>query len=224
VDQVEQIRQEQKAQASAPRKPYQALVQTISNIFHPLMTLTLVAIIICLFTPVQVLPFRFQAFFVGIVALHTLLLPAIIITLMHLFHIVGHWALRDRRDRMLPFFTNCICYTVNAVVLYRLGYFPQWLMVAYYGSVILTIIAWIVSIWWKISSHASANAAAATYSLLLYFFFPELMPLSIGMGFILVCGAVCSSRLYLERHTLAQVGAGTLLGIFSILSAYFLCM
>lgn len=220
MDQVEQIRQEQQAQAAAPRKPYQGLIQSVSNILHPLLTLTLIALVICFFTPVQVLPYRFKAFFVGIVMLHTLLLPVIIITLMHVFHIVGHWALRDRRDRMLPFLTNFVCYTINAIVLTRLHYFPMWLLMAYYGSAILTFVAWIVSFWWKISAHASANAAGATYCLMLYFFFPELMPIWIGMVYIFLCGVVCSTRVYLGRHTFGQVGAGSLLGVLSIFGAY----
>jgi len=207
---------------AAPRKPYQTLVQAVSNVFHPLLALTYIAIIICMYTPVQVMPFRFNAFFVGIVVLHTLLLPVIIIALMHAFHFVGHWALRDRRDRMLPFFANSICYLVNAVVLTRLEYFPIWILIAYYGAVIIAISAWIASFWWKISAHAASNAAAATYCLLLYFFFPEMMPLSIGIGYILVCGIVGSARLYLGRHTLAQVGLGSLLGVVSILAAYFI--
>lgn len=215
-------RLEQQTSDAAPRLPYQALVQMVSNLLHPLLTLTVIAIIICLYTPLQVMPIQFQGFFVGIVALHTLLLPVIIITLMHVTHIVGHWALRDRRDRMLPFFTNFVCYAVNAMVLTRMAYFPSWLLIAYYGSVILTFVAWIVSFWWKISAHASANAAGACYCLFLYFFFPDLMPLWIGMVYILACGVVCSTRVYLERHTLAQVGVGSLLGVVSMFASYFL--
>lgn len=219
---VDQIRQEQEAQMAAPRLPHQGLVQSVSNIFHPLLTLTYVAILVCLFTPVQIMPIRFQWFFVGLVALHSLVLPALIITLMHVFHIVGHWALRDRRDRMLPFFTNFVCYAVNAAVLTRLGYFPMWLLMAFYGSVILAFVAWIVSFWWKISAHASANAAGATFSLMLFFFFPDSMPLYIGLLYVIIVGLVCSTRVYLGRHSLAQVGAGALLGIFSIMISYFI--
>ena len=216
---IDQIRLEQQAAAHAPRKPHQGLVQFISGLFHPLLTLTYVALVICLFTPVVGAPLAVKLFFVGIVFFYTMFLPALIITLMHVFHIVGHWALRDRRDRMLPFFTNFVCYLVNALVLRHYNAFPDWIMMAYYGSVVLTFVAWIVSFWWKISAHASANAAGATYFLLLGFYFPDQMPLWLVLGSIVAVGAVCSTRIYLGRHTLAQVSCGVLLGILSMLTA-----
>lgn len=220
MTQQEQIRKEQEAQIAAPRKPYQGLVQSISNIFHPLLVLTITALIICNYTPLVALPFKAKAYFVGFVFFYTLVMPALVITLLHVTHIIGHWALRDRRDRMLPFFTNFICYMVCALFLTQsMHYLPLWVLMPYYGSVILTFVAWIVSWKWKISAHAAANAAAMTYYLMLYFFFPETMPLWIPIAYILIVGMVCSTRVYLGRHTLGQVGAGVLLGICSILLA-----
>ena len=188
MTQQEQIRKEQEAQIAAPRKPYQGLIQSISNIFHPLLVLTYTALVICIFTAMRALPFQVQAWFVGMVFLYTLVMPVLVITLLHVTNIIGHWALRDR---LMP----------------------------YYGSVILTFVAWIVSWKWKISAHASANAAGATFFMMLFFFFPETMPLWLPLASIIVVGMVCSTRVYLGRHTLGQVGAGTLLGICSMLLA-----
>lgn len=200
----------------------QRFAQAFSNLFHPLLTLTYVAIIICLATPLTILPAKFQAFFIGIVAFYTLVMPVLIIMLMHLFHVVGHWALRDRADRAVPLFANAICYVVCAVVLSRYGYFPAWVLVAYYGASVVAFVVWFVGLWWKISAHAAANASAATYCLFLYLFFPELVPLWISFAYILVCGLVGTTRLYLGRHTLGQVGAGSLLGVVAIVASYFL--
>ncbi len=219
MTQQEQIRKEQEAQIAAPRKPYQGLIQSLSNIFHPLLTLTYAALVICLFTSMWALPFQIKLWFVGMVALYTLVMPALVITLLHITHFIGHWALRDRRDRMVPFFTNFVCYLVNAIVLTRMGFLPDWVLMPYYGSVILTFVAWIVSWKWKISAHASANAAGATYFLMLSYFFPDTMPLWLSLFMVVEVGIVCSTRVYLGRHTLGQVAAGTLLGIFSILLA-----
>ena len=114
MTQQEQIRKEQEEQIAAPRKPYQGLVQSVSNIFHPLLVLTYTALVICLFTRMQALPFQVKAWFVGMVSLYTLVLPVLIITMLHVSGLIGHWALRDRRDRMVPFFTNFACYLINA--------------------------------------------------------------------------------------------------------------
>ena len=213
---------EQEAQMAAPHDTTHQLAQTVSNIFHPLLILTYTALVFCFFTPLKILPFQIQAFFVAEVAFYTLLMPALIITLLHVFHIIGHWALRDRRDRMLPFLTNFICYTVNAVVLTRGGFMPSWVLAAYYASILLTFVAWVVSFWWKISAHASADAAGVTCFAILYMYFPGMVPLWLVLGSIIIEGAVCSSRVYLGRHTLAQVGIGALLGVTSILAAYYL--
>ncbi len=222
MTQQEQIRKEQEEQIAAPRKPYQGLVQSLSNIFHPLLVLTYTALIICNFTVMIALPFKVKAWFVGMVFLYTMVMPALVITVLHVTHFIGHWALRDRRDRMVPFFTNFACYLVNAVVLTRINFLPDWVLMPYYGSVILTFVAWIVSWKWKISAHAAANAAGATYYLMLCFFFPDTMPLWLALSWVVILGLVCSTRVYLGRHTLAQVGAGTLLGIGSILVAYYI--
>lgn len=224
MTQQEQIRKEQEEQIAAPRKPYQGLVQSVSNIFHPLLVLTYTALVICLFTRMQALPFQVKAWFVGMVFLYTLVLPVLIITMLHVTNLIGHWALRDRRDRMVPFFTNFVCYLINAIVLTRTGFLPDWVLMPYYGSVILTFVAWIVSWKWKISAHASANAAGATFYLMLFFYFPETMPLWLALAAVVVVGMVCSTRVYLGRHTLGQVGAGTLLGICSMLLADYLVL
>lgn len=221
-NQIDAIRQEQEAQIKGPRKPGQFFVQTVSNVLHPLLMLTYAALAICVFTPMSVLPFPFKAFFVGEVFFYTLLMPVIAITLMHVFHLVGHWALRDRRDRALPFLVNFICYALNAFALTRTEFLPQWVLAIYYGSVILTFVAWIVSFWWKISAHASADAATATMLLGLYVFYPDTMPMWLPILSVLLVGLVCSTRVYLGRHTLAQVGAGSALGVISMALAWVL--
>lgn len=218
-NQISQIREEQNAQYSAPKKPHQMLVQSVSNLFHPLLILTITAIMMCLYTPMAVYPLQLKLFFVGEVCFYTLIMPVISITLMHVFHLVGHWALRDRRDRALPFLVNFICYTMNLFALHHTGFLPRWVLAIYWGSVILTFIAWIISFWWKISAHASADMAGATAFLMLYYWFPESMPLWIGLASVIIVGGVCSTRIYLGRHTLAQVSAGALLGVISILLA-----
>ena len=192
------------------------LLQSLSNLFHPLLTLTYVALAICLFTPMVHTALATRAFVVGLIAFYTLVLPCIIIGIMHLFRVVGHWALRDRRDRAIPFFTNFVCYLVCALVLQRYHFFPAWFMIAFYGSTLVAFVMWIVSFWWKISAHAAANASGATYFLLLSFLFPDQVPVWLPLLAVIITGAICSIRLYLGRHTLLQVTLGSLLGLVAI--------
>lgn len=207
----------------APYLPHQRLAQTISNLFHPLFTLTFVAWVVCLCTSISLLPWSIKLFFLGTVFFYSFLLPLLAIVILHYFHIIGHWALRDRRDRTLPFLVNFISYSFCAYALYRADYMPSWVLVAYFGSSVLTLLAWIISFWWKISAHASANMAAAVYFLMLLSYFPDEMPKWLPLTAVVIVGAIASSRVYLGRHTLAQVGGGALLGIASMAIAE-MCM
>ncbi len=63
----------------------------------------------------------------------------------------------------------------------------------------------IVTLWWKISIHASSLAAAATVLTALYG--SILLPLFVFLV------AVCWSRVVLRRHTLGQVIAGSLVSV-----------
>ena len=220
----EQIRQEQEAQLAAPHKPQQRVVQAISHLLHPLFMLTVAALVICRYTPFMLFSYRLKAFFVGEVAFFTFLMPVLIITLLHVFHVIGHWALRDVRDRTIPFLTNFVCYLTNYMVLRNQEFIPYWVLVPYFGSVILTFVAWIVSFWWKISAHTSAASAMMTFVVLQYLTLPEVMPLWLVFASVIMVGGLCSIRVYLGRHTMAQVGAGVALGIVSILIGKMVCV
>lgn len=212
-EEIQQIREEQQLQYNAPSKPIKKVLQAISNVYHPLLMLTYAALMLCAFTGLTVLPMAIKAYFVGKVFFYTTLLPVLALTLLHMFHIVGHWALRDRRDRALPLFINMVCYGLNAYSLRSDGFFPDWMLRFFYAAVVVSAIAWIVSLWWKISAHASGNAAFATMSMILYFYFPENMPLWFCLLAIVMTGLVSSIRIYLGRHTLSQIGWGVLAGV-----------
>ena len=63
----------------------------------------------------------------------------------------------------------------------------------------------IVTLWWKISIHASSLAAAATLLTALYG--------NIVLPVFVLLAALCWSRVVLRRHTVGQVVAGSLVSI-----------
>lgn len=222
-EQILEIREEQQAQFQAPTKPGKKVLQALSNVCHPLLMLTYAAIMLCVFTPLTILPMVIKAYVVGKVFFFTVLLPSLSLLLLHKLKVVGHWALRDRRDRAIPFLINTIFYALNAYSLIVDGFLSNWVMIPFYGSIVLMLVAWIVSFWWKISAHASGNASFATMALILFVYFPETMPLWFCLLSIVLTGAVCSIRVYLGRHNLAQVGYGALLGVFCMSMGMALC-
>ncbi len=72
-------------------------------------------------------------------------------------------------------------------------------------TIVSGFVMMIVTLWWKISIHASSLAAAATVLTALYG--------SIVLPLFVLLVAVCWSRVVLRRHTVGQVVAGSLLGI-----------
>lgn len=220
TEQIETIRAEQQAQYHAASTPLKKVLQAISNVCHPLLMLTYAAVLLCSFTTLTVLPIQLKLYFVGKVFFYTTLMPALSIYLMHTFHLVGHWALRDRRDRALPFVVNSVFYGINAYSLSLDGFFPSWVLLVYYGAFVLMLLFLVISLWWKVSAHASGNAALATVSIITFLYFPELMPLWLCAALIVTTGLVSSIRVYLGRHTLAQVGVGALLGVLGMVAGW----
>lgn len=197
----------------------QTLVQLFSNAFHPLLSLTWATLLMVGFTPLAILPTPTRLLLVGEVFLCTCLLPALIFLLLSKVGIVKNGvALRDRQDRVFPLFIYMMLCYVLTILLANQG-LPQWAMIYYFGGAFLASVFVLVTIWWKISGHAAGNASIAVASLFMHYLFPAIFPLLIPVVWIVLTGAVSSARLYLGRHTMAQVFIGMLAGAACIILA-----
>lgn len=199
------------------------LIQPLSNLFHPLLSISWAALLLVFFTPLCVLPSGFRvAMFMEVVFL-TFLLPSVIIIFMAKIGLVKNGvALRDRADRVIPLCIQMVLYIVLCVLLKMQG-LPMWALFVFYGAASLAVVYVIVTTFWKISAHAGCNAALATVALILYYEFPFIMPLFLPLLLIVLTGAVSSIRVYLGRHTLAQVSVGALAGTLLMSLSYFIC-
>jgi membrane-associated phospholipid phosphatase len=193
------------------------ILQLISNVFHPLLSMVWATVILLFCSPVKFLPWGVKGFLLAEVAFYSLIVPSLIIILLARFGIVKNGvALRDRKDRILPLAIQVGTYTIQVMALQAQG-LPRWALQFYWGALLLAWLTFVVSMWWKISAHASGNAAIATALLVLCCRFPSYMPLALPLFWIVITGLVCSIRLYLNRHTLAQVACGALAGMVCIL-------
>lgn len=188
------------------------IAQTISNCLHPMLMPTYAAIILCSFTPLWVLPMGLKLFLVVEIFFYTLVIPFLTIWLLYKLKLVSHWALRDRKDRATPLFANSLCYVVCAFSLSRHGFIPFWGMNFYYGSIAIAFIAWLVSYKWKISGHALGMSGLTTAVWILYIRFPYMLPIWLPFVLLILTGLLCSIRVFLGRHTLAQVYVGAAVG------------
>lgn len=109
----------------------------------------------------------------------------------------------QREDRICPLLLVILSYVIGVIVLYTLGA-PQLttvLMICYLNN---TIILLFVSLYWKISIHAMGIAGPAAAIIYLFGW--------VGLTFSLLVPLVVWSRLYLKRHSAAQLIFGTVLG------------
>lgn len=108
-----------------------------------------------------------------------------------------------REDRIYPLLLVILSYIMGVLVLYTLGAPPLTtvLMICYLTN---TIVVLLFSLFWKISIHAMGIAGPAT-AIIYLFGWP-------GLLFSLLVPLVIWSRLYLKRHTPAQLITGTFLG------------
>lgn len=109
-----------------------------------------------------------------------------------------------RSERVKPFIFGLLSICLGWFVLV-LTHGPDALISVLMVTAISGLIMMLITLWWKISLHASSLAGAATMLTALYG--AVTLPL---FGLLIL---VCWSRVVLRRHTVAQVIAGSLLSI-----------
>lgn len=162
-------------------------------------------------TYLNLLPISYKLTVILLVYCFTVLLPQLSI---FLYRKINGWKshhLGHREKRIVPYILSIISYLSCLYVM------NEWHMPRYMGGIIVAallgqIVCAVINIWWKISVH-SAGAGAVIGGLLafsLLFMFNPVWWLCLA---VLLAGAVNSSRIILRQHTLAQVSAGTIVGI-----------
>jgi hypothetical protein len=109
-----------------------------------------------------------------------------------------------RSQRVGPFIFGIISATIGWIIL-SLTDGPRNLQTVMIITVFSGIIMMVITLWWKISMHASSFGGVATMLTVLYG--AVMLPLFILLIF------VSWSRVVLRRHTVSQVIAGSLAGI-----------
>jgi len=153
----------------------------------------------------------------------TCVIPVIAIFLLNKAGVVKNPTLNDREDRTIPYIISTICYC-GAGTYYHFVNAPVWLSMFMYGGALALLILTLVNRKWKISGHATGMGGLVA---MLFF----LMCSGNGLrdmqwefiAGVVMAGAVCTSRLVLDRHTLMQVGAGFLNGFLCVFLMAWFC-
>lgn len=193
------------------RHPMVLAAKLVSNLFHPTYYPMLCLCILFYFTFLQSMGMAGIASILGLTALFTIVIPSLLVFIYRkVFRIPLH-DLHHRNERFVPYSIYLICYFILLHRLQTLNVHGLILDVVIV-SILIQICCTLINCAWKVSIHAAGAGAIVGFLLIhcvLYEYYP-LLPVIIA---ILLCGIVGTSRLILRRHTLAQVNAGTLLGI-----------
>jgi membrane-associated phospholipid phosphatase len=131
---------------------------------------------------------------------------------MYKYGIVEDYNLINRRDRLIPNLTTTCTYLLTYVLFKYVNHLSGIIVLPILYISISLIIFTVISFFWKISAHATGATGALGFWATAHYFIPQQNWLYPLLAFTVLVGALLSARLYLGRHTAAQVWAGFALG------------
>lgn len=208
---------------AAPREPRSPMwAQLLSDVCSPILIPTYATTLAMWVTPLRAVPEKHRVIACVMIFVMTGLLPLLCIALLIKLGMVSDRAVSNRRQRFIPMSVAAVCYIGAGVFMGTLGA-PWWMRMFFYGAGLATIIDCIISFWWKISAHTTSVGGLA--GMMLWFALTgiadvnSMIMLSVG---IVLCGAMCTARLLLRRHTMAQTIAGLCVGFICVFVLMFI--
>lgn len=192
--------------------PMRLAARLVSFLFHPLLFTTYLVIALGVLMPrFLLIPSSAIWKFAGFVAIITFVFPAANLAMLKAFGTIPSLEMENRKDRLLPFVMITIFYgVICAMFFYKVSVnvnFNKIMLIA----TALTATATVSSFFFKISVHSLAMGGALGI----------ILPLNKAAngellvpaaGLIALAGIVMSARLYLQAHTLREVGYGAAFG------------
>lgn len=138
----------------------------------------------------------------------TTMLPVIVIFVLTKVGVIKHPSLNDRTDRPYVYAAAAMAYLGVSFYLAKINA-PQWLSMFMLAAAFAAVATMVVNFKWKISGHATSIGGLTALTFFICFKNLTLHNNEwLFITMVLVAGAVMTSRLILERHTLGQVIAG----------------
>jgi hypothetical protein len=193
----------------------------LSVVFHPLIITTYLFGLLFLITPdlvgVGALELPALGSLLLLIFLNTFIAPSVIIYYFYRFGLLSSLHVDNLKERRLPYLASIIIYAFASYLfgwrLQPIGELAPQISIILAGVTVSLIFVAAISLFWKISAHATGvgGSIGILTSLLLRFDEPALfIPLLLT---IVMSGFLMSARLQLNAHTSGQIAAGVLGGI-----------
>jgi hypothetical protein len=199
-------------------------------VFHPLILTTYLFALLFIISPDLVGVSAFELPALGslllLLFLNTFIAPSLVVYYFQKMGFIKTMHVDDLAERRLPYFA---CIIIYGLATYLFGWqlqpiselAPQISIILGGATVSLLIVA-VVSLFWKISAHATGIGGTIGMLTGLLIRFDESQLLDPVLVTILIAGWLLSARLHLNAHTPAQIGVGAICGVLvSSLTVYF---
>lgn len=188
----------------------------LSWVFVPLLMPVYGIILIFSLSFLSYAPFHTKLVFTLIVFGANFIVPMLLVLLLKKLGMIDDVGLNGRRERLIPYIITIVCLAGTGLFLY-LKMAPLWVAMFYAGGALAGLVNLIVNFRWKISAHAAGIAGVVAMLIQVI----KEGPSSEGMewwivGAIIIAGFLGSARIWLGRHTLLQVLAGSAVGFLSV--------
>jgi len=207
--------------AEAENSFSRTIAKAISILFHPLI-MPLLGLLFAFSSDsyISFISYEAKRLIAIVIVINTFALPIMMIPLFYRFGIIKSIQMHSHRERLMPLMFTLIPYIFTFYFLNRLP-LPNYIASFLLGASVTIAIAFIVSIWWKISIHmvGIGGLAGFIFAFSLKLSSEEIVYLLIALG---VTGIIAWSRLALNAHKPAQVYTGFGVGCFTMILAILL--
>ncbi|WP_295732300.1 hypothetical protein [uncultured Muribaculum sp.] len=192
------------------------IAHILSWVLSPILIPTYAVFAALWLTPLAMLPAGARWNVVMMTCFVTCVLPGMAIMLLYWMKIISDPGLNNRTERLVPYVLTIVCYLACAWYLFSI-HVPHWMWMFMVAGACTAVISCIVNIWWKISAHAAAMAGFTAMLFRIASDHMGIVPMwPYICGTVILCGALCTSRIILGRHTLWQVAAGSANGFIVV--------
>ena len=139
------------------------------------------------------------------------LLPIITFLILKNRNLISDFNATKKEERLLPMSFGALFFLIGFIILREMNT-PKLIQGIMFCGMINTILAWLITKYWKISIHAISLSSSVT---IFWIFGHEYLIVSLGLFLILTL-----ARLFANAHNLLQIIAGLILGITSTLIHY----
>jgi membrane-associated phospholipid phosphatase len=139
------------------------------------------------------------------------LLPIITFLVLKNRNLISDFNASKKEERLLPMSLGALFFLIGFIILREMDT-PKLIQGIMFCGMINTILAWLITKYWKISIHAISLSSSVT---IFWIFGHAHLVLSLGLFLILII-----ARLFANAHNILQIIAGLILGITSTFIHY----